>query len=1540
MMKKTKNTYKAVVAFAVAMAFVMPGAAVGSYLENTMNQDSTSLSVDDAIIDLQSFEKDAISRNTKSADVPYSTAITIPEDPTSDEQDYWVSPEQARASRNIVLREYGISEEKILTMTDEEAMNLRNSLTTTQERTGGMIMGTLDPVDWWPEENHDAANTAYTTATAPDLYNATLLWKKNLGGRTEGSTPVVDGKIITASKDKPPIYCLNASTGEEIWNYSAALSSSPAIVGGRVYATVGSRIVCLNFSTGALIWMNSESHGWTPPAVVGNRIYYGGYNNNYADTFYCIRTTDGTEIWNVTLSDVQYSNTMNYGSPAIANDKVYFGTGRIGLGPHKLYCYDINGNHIWNVTTPGEAADTSPTVVNGKVYISNGDLSGSHTLCYNATTGNLVWSHSAEDAFGYRGVAVANGLVYAKELLTLYCLYAENGTEKWSYNYQEYGGCNGAGPSVTADGKVYVQKDSYPVGTPNLICLDANTGAYLGGFLADIGEIRGTPVVANGKIYIQGRDNNHIYCLGEVDHDIIPLNIDSPVSGPEPGTFTPEVTIRNQGRSNETDVPVTMKITNIYRYLYEDFDSVIWPPAGWTEEQPNEWRKSQSNNAGGQPPEEFLLPIIYLIGTTAWIQSPARNTSAATELTLEFKCKLQGFVPNQASAYVYVRANASQPWTNVAPWPNPLNGNTYGAAMFQINITPYIGTGTQVRFEYTGAKQGSTGWYIDDVSIMTPGETPEYNETVNVDILSKETMTTTFPEWTPTSLYYIVDVDTDLQTDEVTWNDMITEVVTFHYYDDLAVLGINAPLSGPASVITPEVQVGNFGSFNMTNQSVNLKIGEPQPTFLEEDFSNLPFPPTGWTVEEPNEWQQNPSNSAGGKAPEARLSSSVTGNYASLQSPPVDTTAVSELTLKFKSYIYNKYGGYNCSIWVRKDTMHLWVEVTPWSNPIAGNVPPTAYNIDITPYIGTGTQVRFEFDGNASCLRYWYLDDVVILKVIPLEYDETVLINITADNVMTVVFPDWMPEYFNYDYSGSIDYEVTAYTSVAGDEFPENDQVVNLITLDFLHDAAVKNIAEPVWEYFHNGYANNGVGLTSGGTYEAAMRLTPSELQNYDGGKINAVKFYHHETGSHSGQIKIYAEGTSGSAGSLITSEPYTVTGKGWYEVTLSSPVTINAEEDLWVSVEITHSAGQYPIGIDNGPAVDGKGDWIYINGGWEEIQYGGLDKNWCIESQLEKNVEWEPGTYPIDAVITNYGTYDESNFNVNAKIWLILDKDWILYYESNHMVTTIMQPGDELNVVFNDVVFGSDDIGDYRLEITTELPGDDDNTNDQCVLLFKVVLIDHLPPETTHEFSGTIGDNNWYISDVTLVLTASDPTPPYKRFNSGKGPSGVNHTYYKIDSGAWTEYTTPVIVSTDGQHQVSYYSVDMAGNTEPTKGPFNFKMDKTSPQFTGYTFTPLNLLKNKWLCVADVTDATSGVVRVEFYVDDALVGNVTTTPYEFEFDGNPTNKSQALAYDAAGNSALSPIAQYVELDYQVKSDPTMQFLPGVTLRTTAQRSE
>jgi len=204
---------------------------------------------------------------------------------------------------------------------------------------------------------------------------------------------------------------------------------------------------------------------------------------------------------------------------------------------------------------------------------------------------------------------------------------------------------------------------------------------------------------------------------------------------------------------------------------------------------------------------------------------------------------------------------------------------------------------------------------------------------------------------------------------------------------------------------------------------------------------------------------------------------------------------------------------------------------------------------------------------------------------------------------------------------------------------------------------------------------------------------------------------------------------------------------------------------------------------------------------------------------------------------------------------------------------------------------------------------------------------IDETTPVTTHQLSGTMGNNNWYISSVTITLTATDPSRPRQispvKSTNGRGPSGINTTYYKIDTGSWTNYTVPFSVSTDGCHNLSYYSVDYAGNTEPVTGPFAFKIDQTPPRIN-LTVTALNPLKTKWLLAADVNDVTSGVSKVEFYIDNVLQGTITTPgPYQWIYEGSG-KIAKAVVYDAAGNAKTSDEVTVDELSSKSMSTPRL----------------
>jgi hypothetical protein len=164
----------------------------------------------------------------------------------------------------------------------------------------------------------------------------------------------------------------------------------------------------------------------------------------------------------------------------------------------------------------------------------------------------------------------------------------------------------------------------------------------------------------------------------------------------------------------------------------------------------------------------------------------------------------------------------------------------------------------------------------------------------------------------------------------------------------------------------------------------------------------------------------------------------------------------------------------------------------------------------------------------------------------------------------------------------------------------------------------------------------------------------------------------------------------------------------------------------------------------------------------------------------------------------------------------------------------------------------------------------------------------DFMPPMTSYEFNGVMGDNNWFVSPVIVTLTAVDDS------------AGVATTKYQLDAGTWNTYTEAFPVTNDAEHTLLYYSIDNVGNTETTKGTI-LKIDQTLPTIN-LTVDKTGLIR--WLATANVNDNTSGIARVAFYLDGVILGNVTEAPFEWEYTSQ--GSAQAIVYDNAGNNVIS----------------------------------
>ncbi|MBS4013813.1 MAG: M6 family metalloprotease domain-containing protein [Bacteroidetes bacterium] len=198
------------------------------------------------------------------------------------------------------------------------------------------------------------------------------------------------------------------------------------------------------------------------------------------------------------------------------------------------------------------------------------------------------------------------------------------------------------------------------------------------------------------------------------------------------------------------------------------------------------------------------------------------------------------------------------------------------------------------------------------------------------------------------------------------------------------------------------------------------------------------------------------------------------------------------------------------------------------------------------------------------------------------------------------------------------------------------------------------------WIHWDSGDYDNAIGLTGGGTLTIASRWEPSDISSYSGMEITKIRAYVNTLPSNA-TLKIW-QGANQSSLTEVRSQVFTATESSWNEITLSSPYTINAFQELWFGVIYVHANGTHPAGIDPGPAIVGKGDKAKINDGdWVNLADYGFG-NWLLQAFLEgsqtiilytdangqASFEADLASYSYDAAKTGY-TSASGNFTVTG---------------------------------------------------------------------------------------------------------------------------------------------------------------------------------------------------------------------------------------------------------------------------------------------------
>lgn len=194
-----------------------------------------------------------------------------------------------------------------------------------------------------------------------------------------------------------------------------------------------------------------------------------------------------------------------------------------------------------------------------------------------------------------------------------------------------------------------------------------------------------------------------------------------------------------------------------------------------------------------------------------------------------------------------------------------------------------------------------------------------------------------------------------------------------------------------------------------------------------------------------------------------------------------------------------------------------------------------------------------------------------------------------------------------------------------------------------------------------------------------------------------------------------------------------------------------------------------------------------------------------------------------------------------------------------------------------------------------------------------QVVKIDSQAPFTTSNI-----ENKWYQDAVTIGLTAIDKT------------SGVASTYYSVNGSEYTE-GTEIPLEADGIYEVSYYSVDHAGNIENTQTQ-TVKIDGEAPVTSDNVSD--HWYNNNVEVVLSATDNLSKVNKTYYSINSSEF--IEGTSFEVSEEGinevtyysvdNAGNKEEAITTKVKVDKTAPTISVDLQEEYKLGSEFTISY--------------
>jgi outer membrane protein assembly factor BamB len=252
-----------------------------------------------------------------------------------------------------------------------------------------------------------------------DAVTGEEIWQINprsrRGGINHSSPLVVDGKVIVAAGE---LIALECSKGTELWRQPKVIGreSSPAVwsSGGRAFVLCNSanQVYSVDVRDGSIVW-SVPGAGSNTPTVVGDlmvtAIVIGapaGDNTKYGLLAYRLSAEKAEKLW----ATDKYS--CGYEGPVIHDGYVYsFGRGNA--------CIDLaTGKVAWEDDKPLHTGVRQPVLADGKIFLAT----GAGILAVQATPEKFDLLGSVRLPAGYyTAPAVADGRLYLRQTNSVAC---------------------------------------------------------------------------------------------------------------------------------------------------------------------------------------------------------------------------------------------------------------------------------------------------------------------------------------------------------------------------------------------------------------------------------------------------------------------------------------------------------------------------------------------------------------------------------------------------------------------------------------------------------------------------------------------------------------------------------------------------------------------------------------------------------------------------------------------------------------------------------------------------------------------------------------------------------------------------------------------------------------------------------------------------------------------------------------------------------------------------------------------------------------